>query len=166
MFHIGDLVVYSAHGVCQIDEIGEKAYFGAPREYYTLHPLENNKLTISVPVDHEEGAILRIIDRNKAEEILHSFTLPGMEWIEKGHDRARIYSTIVKTGNRNDIAKIVNTLMRKKDEAERDEKKLGEFERQLLHSVQKTLFTEIAISLQTTYDAIYDEAARLVKLNH
>lgn len=166
MFHVGELVIYSAHGVCHIDEICEKAYFGVARDYYILHPLENTQLTISVPVDSDQGVIWGIINRNEAEDILESFKLPGIQWVENCHDRARTYSNIVKTGNREGVSKIVNTLMRKKVEAESDGKKLGEPERRLLASTQKILFTELAISLNTTFDVIYEEAIRLMRLNH
>lgn len=123
----GDLIIYSAHGICHIDEICEKTYFGVTRTYYILHPLEDTQLTISTPVDNDQGVTLGMMNRKEAEEILDSFKLPGIPWMEKVQDRTRIYSEIVKTGNRKEISKVVNTLMRKKVEAESHEKKLGEF---------------------------------------
>ncbi|MEC1526197.1 CarD family transcriptional regulator, partial [Neobacillus niacini] len=48
MYHIGDLVIYSAHGICKINDICNKTVSGITRSYYVLHPMENkHHLTIS-----------------------------------------------------------------------------------------------------------------------
>jgi CarD family transcriptional regulator len=126
MYNIGDLIIYSGHGICKVDNICDKTYFGNTQTYYVLQPLENNhQLTISIPVDNEKVIMSRLIQRNKAEEILASFKLLGVNWIENNHLRIQVYNDIVKTGNRNDIAKVANTLIRKKHELEMKEKNLA-----------------------------------------
>ena len=54
MFTIGDTIIYSVHGLCQIDDICEKTYSDVTRNYYVLHPLSQTNLTISVPVDSDK----------------------------------------------------------------------------------------------------------------
>lgn len=53
MFDIGDLIIYSGQGICHIDDICAKTYLDVTEAYYVLHPIENCKLTISIPVDKE-----------------------------------------------------------------------------------------------------------------
>jgi len=163
MFHVGDLIIYSSHGICHIDEICEKTLFGVTRTYYIIHPLENQDLTISAPVDQE--TIFGIVGRLEAAEILQSFQSPGIPWIEKINERTRMYSDIIKTGDRKKISSIVNTLMRKKMEIEHEGKKFAEADRKLLQAVQRTLFCELAISLNKSFDTIHEEATQLIKLN-
>ncbi len=164
MYNIGDLIIYSGHGICKVDNICDKTYFGNTQTYYVLQPLENNhQLTISIPVDNEKVIMSRLIQRNQAEEILASFKSLGVNWIENNHLRIQVYNDIVKTGNRNNIAKVANTLIRKKHELEMKEKKFGEQDKHLLISIQNILFKELAISLNTTYDAIVEEVNSLVK---
>ena len=100
MFKVGDSIMYSSHGICRIDDICEKTYYGVTRTYYVLHPLEGNKLTISAPVDNDSVVMLKLIDRDETKEILESFKLPGIGWIEKNHLRIQTYSQVAKTGNR------------------------------------------------------------------
>lgn len=57
MFNIGDLIVYSGHGICCIDDICTKTYWDVAKDYRILHTVENGKLTISVPVDNDKGKI-------------------------------------------------------------------------------------------------------------
>lgn len=160
MYNIGDTIIYSAHGLCQIDDISEKTISGVTKIYYVLHPLNNEKLEISTPIDHK--SILSIMNKDEAEQILALFTEPGVDWIEKGNQRAQAYSQMVKKGNRSDIAKIINTLLTKKHELEANEKKFPEQDRKLLASMQSILFAELALALDTTSERIAEKVDRLL----
>jgi CarD family transcriptional regulator len=163
MFNIGDLIIYSGHGICKVDDICDKTYFGNSKTYYVLHPLEDNhQLTISIPVDNEKVAMSKLMKSDEAQEILESFKSPGVDWIENNRVRIQAYHDIVKTGNRLDIAKVVNTLMLKKNEMELNGKKLSEQDNHLFMSIQKILFKELSITLNTPYDAIVEEINRYV----
>ena len=109
MFNIGDTIIYSSHGLCQIDGISEKTFSGVTKTYYVLHPLNNEKLEISTPVDNK--TISTLMAKEEAEEILNLFKEPGIEWIEKGNQRTQGYSLIAKKGDRKEIAKVINTFI-------------------------------------------------------
>ena len=107
MFKIGDLIVYSGHGICRVDEISDKTYAGITKAYYVLHPIENNqRLTINTPVDNDKIVIVKVMDQEEAETILESFNSAGINWIEKPQLRSKVFKDIVHTGNRMDIAKV------------------------------------------------------------
>lgn len=154
MFNVGDLIIYSSIGICQIDDICEKTFAGITRDYYVMHPIEDENLVIQNPVDNHQIRMLGMIQPEEAEEIIKTFSEPGIQWIDKGHDRLRSFSDIVKNGDRKEIAKLVNTLLRKKIELENNEKKLSEADRKLLFHLQSILFKELAISLGVTYEDI------------
>jgi CarD family transcriptional regulator len=148
MLQKGDLIVYSAHGVCQIDDICEKSFSGEVRTYLVIHPLEDPNLTINVPAEQQKDAALPIMSRDEAEQILQSFHRPGVRWIDNRNQRNQIYQEMIHSGDRRQIAQVVNTLMKKKDETERAGKKFGLTDQKLLTSVQKILFQELSIALQ------------------
>ena len=155
MFNIGDLVIYSAHGICKVDDICEKTVMGITRPYYVLHPIDNkNDLSISTPVDNDKVVMLELIDKGEAVEILESFKNAGIPWIDKPNMRHSTYFDRINTGDRKEIAGIVNTLMRKKVELELHERKLYEQDRKLLNSAKNILFKELAISLDTSFEEI------------
>jgi CarD family transcriptional regulator len=167
MYNIGDLVIYSAHGICKINDICEKTVSGITRNYYVLHPMDNKQhLTISIPVNNDKVAILDLIQKEEAQEILESFNYPGVEWYEKANERLTIFSDILSTGDRKEIAKVINTLMRKKIEVELHEKKLYEQDRKLLITSQNILFKELALSLNCFYEDINEMVIRLIKGNN
>lgn len=160
MFNVGDLIIYSTHGVCHIDNISEKTFSGVTKTYYELHPLNNVKLKISAPVGNKSISMLEIMNKDEAEDILQLFEKPGIEWIEKNHQRTQEYSQIVELGNRKEAAKVINTLMRKKQELERNGKKFPEYDRKLLLSLESTLFSELAIALEATIEDIYNHVIK------
>ncbi|CAM4090725.1 CarD family transcriptional regulator [Mesobacillus thioparans] len=157
-------MIYSAHGICKIDDICEKTVLGVTRPYYVLHPMnDNHHLTLSVPVHSDKVALHEMVHKEDAEDILESFRNPGVDWNEKPNVRHNLYSNIVSNGDRIEIARLINTLMRKKIEAEQNEKKLYEQDRKILDTTQTILFKEIAIALNTTVERIHEHVTKLLK---
>lgn len=106
---------------------------------------------------------MKVMDVKEAKKILHSFTDPGIEWIFDVRQRNKEYTNIIQTGNRIDISKIVNTLMRKMNEQKQDKKNLTEQDKKLLVKTQHILFEELAIALNTTYQEIDTKVHELLK---
>jgi len=163
MFDIGDVIVYSEHGLCQIDEICDKTIAGVSRKYYVLHPLAESTLTISTPVDNDKVVMLKPMNREEAEEILNSFHQPGIDWIEDAKHRSMKYNSLVKTGNRVEIAKIANTLMRKNLELQMTNKRIYDQDRKLLHTIRTILYKEIALSLNSSFEEIENRVQNMIK---
>lgn len=163
MFNIGDVIIYSKHGLSQIADICEKTILNETRTYYVLHPLAESNLTISAPVDSDKVVMLRMLTREEGEEILQSFHEPGIYWIDDIRQRSRRYNEIVKTGDRKKIAGVANTLMRKEFEYSLKNKKLYDQDRRLLISVQNILFKEIAQCLKTSFEEVMDHVHNIIK---
>ncbi|MEK9199071.1 CarD family transcriptional regulator [Ureibacillus sp. 179-F W5.1 NHS] len=164
MFKVGDTIIYSAHGLCHIDDISEKTFSGVTKTYYVLHPLNNNKLEICTPVDNKSISMLEIMNKEEANAILNVFTQPGIEWIEKTNHRTQTYSNLSRKGNREDIAKIIKTLMIKKYELECNDKKFPEYDRKLLMSIQNILFAELALSLEMSIEQIHTKILEILNI--
>ncbi len=162
MFNKGDMMIYSSHGICLVDDICSNKFQGVEKDYYVLHPIADRKLTISIPVDNQSVTMLELIEEDEAEKIIDSFRKPGRSWIEINNERNQIYAETVKTGNRKDIAAIVNTLMRRKYSAEQAGRKFSDKDKKLLNVVQGMLFTELAISLGTTFDLVNERVTALL----
>lgn len=162
MFNKGDLVIYSNMGICQIDDICEKTFSGVTRNYYIMHPIEDSTLIIQNPVDNDRILMQGIIGKSESEEIMESFKLPGIQWIDNGSERHKTYSELASSGNRMEVSKVLNTLMCKKYEVEMNDKKLSEHDRRLLLYIQKILFKELAITLDSTVEAITKKINQMI----
>lgn len=156
MYNVGDLTVYSTQGICRIIDISEKTFSDITKKYYVLQPLNDPKLSISVPVKSDKSNLSDVVNVTEAEEIIASFKAPAGEWIEKNLHRTQAFSDILKKGNRLEMSNIINTLIRKKQELEKLDKKFPAQDLRFLQTVQSMLFMELAISLSSTPEAIAD----------
>ncbi len=157
MFNIGDLIIYSTHGVCRIDDICKKSYSNVSREYYILYPVEDPDLKISVPVNSDRVVMLDIMDKEEAEKVLKFFEEPGIEWIEDAKVRNKKYTNIIKGGDRREIIKLASTLMLKQMETEHKKERMYNQDQKMLEDIQGNLFQELAASLETTVEKIIDK---------
>ncbi|WP_291707871.1 CarD family transcriptional regulator [Clostridium sp.] len=157
LFKKGDLVIYSSHGICKIDDICEKKISNVTKSYYSLHPMDDRKLSISIPVDNDKVNIQELLTKEESENIIDSFKFEGYEWIDMSNERNTKYNEILKQGNRTEIAKIANTLMKKKIEIEDNNKKFYEKDKKILQSIQNALFAELAFILNTTSEDIEEQ---------
>ncbi len=163
MFEIGDVIVYSAHGLCRIDDICERTLAGETRTYYVMHPLGDDNLTISCPVDSNKVKMLKTLERDEAEKVLQSFKEPGVEWIDDYRKRNAKYKEWINSADRMLIAKVINTLMRRDKELQANNKQLYEVDRRMLADIQQILFKELALTLGTTYEEILRQAEEMIE---
>ena len=162
MFEIGDLIIYSAHGICKIEDIYERTVSEVTRSYYVLHPMENYpQVTIHTPVNNDKVVMLSLLKKEEANEILESFQGAGAEWIEQPNKRNTHYTKLVNTGDRKEIANVVNVLMRK----EFEDSKLYAQDRKLLIRAQRMLFKELSLSLEKTHEDINELVTTFLKEN-
>lgn len=164
MYNVGDLTVYSTQGICRIIEISEKTFSDITKKYYVLQPLNDPKLSISVPVHSDKTNLSDVVNEKEAKEIIESFKAPASDWIEKNLHRTQAYSDIMKKGDRFEMSNVINTLIRRKHELEQIDKKFAIQDSKFLQSVQSMLFTELAISLSTTPDDIAERVMKNVEL--
>lgn len=163
MYNAGDLIIYSNHGLCKIEEICEKKFRNISRKYYVIHPIEEPQLTISAPVDKAEKSIRALMDKEEAEKILESFKEPGIQWIEDARERNKKYNKVLDKGDRGEISGVLNTLMRKENEALRNEQKISDQDRKLLNSIQIIMFKELAVTLDTSLETITEKVNGMIK---
>lgn len=154
MFNVGDLVIYSTHGICQIDKISDKTMSDVTRQYYVLHPVDDPSLKISTPVDHAPSVMQNIMKKDEAEALLEQFKEPSKRWNENNNQRSNSFAATIRKGDRNEIASIANTLMRREKLLELNGKTLGARDNTILADIQNNLFNEMALSLNTTYKAV------------
>lgn len=163
MYQIGDVIIYSVHGLCQIDDICEKTVSGVTRTYYVMHPLGDDNLVISCPVDSKDVLMLETMDRQEAENILRSFEQPGIDWVDDYRQRSTSFKEIIKSGDRETIAKIANTMLVKNAELQSNRKNLYEADRKMLADIQNILYAELALTLETSVEEIVARIDQMIE---
>lgn len=165
MFTVGDTVFYSSNGVCVIEDIQERTFWGEKKLYYILRSSHNEALKLYYPVETDQSQLTEIVSKKKAELILEQFKNPPDPWNERMQERQHSYQKILKSNNHIQIAKMVNTILRRKIELESQEKKLSSGDQQLLNQVLPILYKELAVSLDISVEVVIKEVEQLIQ-NH
>ena len=156
-FQVGDLAVYPAHGVGEIQAIESRVINGEKHDFYIMKVLENG-MVIMIPISNVESVGLRdIINKKeipKVYEIMKVRTdgVPAQTW----NRRYREYMDKIKTGSLYDVAEVFRDLSLLKLT-----KDLSFGERKLFDTAQVLLVRELSTAKKTDEETIISELESL-----
>ncbi len=157
-FQVGDLAVYPAHGVGQIQAIESRVVNGEKHDFYIMKVLENG-MVIMIPVRNVESVGLRdIIDKKdipKVFDVMKS-RKDGLPDNQTWNRRYREYMDKIKTGSLYDVAEVFRDLFLLKLT-----KDLSFGERKLYDTAQVLLVRELSTAKDTDEDTIISEIESL-----
>ena len=142
MFKVGDIVVYPAHGVSEVESIETREISGNKISFFILKVLDT-QMTVMVPVTNVENVGIReLIDKKGIDKVLgilkeRSVSVDNQTW----NRRYREYMEKVKSGSAFEIAEVLrdlNILKRGKE--------LSFGERKMYDTARNLLVNEIATS--------------------
>lgn len=157
MFEQGDYIVYSSYGVCFIDDIVEKIIDASKRIYYVLHPIHEANSKILTPVDNKKVKMRAIMTPEEAEGILNTIASNECNPILDRKQRDLAYTKILKEGNPDELADIINTLKIEGREKTIDKKKVSATDKKYLDRAESLLYSEISISLDMGMTEVNDK---------
>lgn len=152
-FKKGEKVVYPAHGVGVIDEIGNKLISGTERRYYTLRILDS-EMKIMIPTENVGAVGLRrVIGRDMVDKIYKILRQKKVEVDSQTWNRRyREYTEKIKTGSPLEIAKVLRDLLVLKGD-----KELSFGERKMLDTARSLLVKELSIARSHPEEKIMEE---------
>lgn len=148
MFKIGEYIIYR-RDLCKIKSIETIARNN--EEYYVLCPVQDESLSIKVPVSNKLGHLRYPLTKQEAEDLIA--TIPSIEPItisDKLLENA--YRTLMKTNNHEDLIKIIKTTYLRNQERVNTGKKVGDKDLTFFNQAETLLYNELAYSLGKTYE--------------
>lgn len=145
MFKVNDYVMYGSTGVCQITDIVKDSYISADAEYYVLHPVYHNNMTIKIPI---KNAIMRPL-LTKDQVLALIATMPDKEtaWVDDLRERTNIFKAALKSHNNEELIKIIKALYLEKQAKAVVNKRLAKTDEDFMNSAEKLLHEEFALAL-------------------
>jgi CarD family transcriptional regulator len=156
-FQVGDLAVYPAHGVGEIQAIESRVVNGEKHDFYIMKVLENG-MVIMIPVSNVESVGLRdIINQKEIPKVydvmkVRTDGVPAQTW----NRRYREYMDKIKTGSLYDVAEVFRDLSLLKLT-----KDLSFGERKLFDTAQVLLVRELSTAKKTDEETIISELESL-----
>lgn len=146
MFKIGDVVVYSTTGVCEISDICNKSFGGETSQYYILTPILQKASTVFVPVNNPllTKKIHPILSRGEFEAIFSGLKNKKPVRPESEQERREKFSEILESGDREGLILMVYDLSLYKNEQTEKARRLHLSDERLYNSAKSLLFEEIS----------------------
>lgn len=146
MFKKGDVVVYSASGVCEIEDISKKSFGSFSAEYYVLKPLMQKASTVFVPTAN--GALVKkihpILTQSEFESIFASLKTRAPQRPETESERHDRFIEIIENGDRAGLMLMVYDLNNYSHEQQQNGRRLHIGDEKLLRTAENMLFEEVA----------------------
>lgn len=163
MFKKGDYVVYKRDVV---EIVGTKINGLNHQEYYVLVPVNDESLKIDVPVDNRLGHIRSLITKSEITNLIKR--IPEIPLIETNNKLIENdYKILMNDASHESLIKIIKTTYLRNKERLDNNKKVGDKDNHYFNLAEKYLYTEIAYSLNISYDEareyILREVTKLIK---
>ncbi len=163
MFKSGNMAVYPAHGVVEVQGIEVKEICGTKKHFYILKVVDSD-VTVMVPTDNAETVGLRpvinkvevkkIYDILKSKDDEESVGANGnLSW----NKRYREYAEKLKSGDVFEVASVLKQVYRLKDE-----KELSFGEKRVLDTALTLLVKEISIATSKDEKTVARDIERML----
>ena len=158
MFQENDVIIYGAHGVCQIVGTEEKRISGVKKTYYILKPIQDNGATIYAPVDNEvvRKKMRHLLTKDDINSLIDAIPNESARWIENDNERKERYRNILASGDHAELLKMVKAIYLHKKEREAEGKRLHMIDEHFFKDAEQMLYNEFqyVLQLQTKEDII------------
>lgn len=156
MFNVNDTILYGTHGLCKIIDIKEQKFNGQTNKYYVLNPHHNTSSTIYVPIDNEKLAsrMRRVLSEEEIYELIKAMPDKESSWIDNKNERSNHFRSILASGDRVEIIKLIKTIYQHREELRATGKKLHTTDEQFFREAEKVIYDEFALVLNIRYDQV------------
>ena len=145
MFGVNEYIVY-INNVCYIKEIIEIK----DKKYYVLFPIDDDSLTIKVPVDN--SFIRRVISKDEVAEIIKNIINIDIIKVDNEKMIEQEYKKLLENATHENLIKIIKTSYLRNDKRKREKKKISEKDDTYFKLAEKILYNEFSVALKMNYE--------------
>lgn len=155
MFSENDYVIYY-RDICLIKKIEDN--------YYYLSPILDSSLVIKIPLNKKD-VLKKILSKKEALSLIEK--IPSINIISDTKNMELSYKMLLRTGNREDLIRIIKTTYLRNEKRVNTHKKTSDRDLEYFYLAEKYLYSELSIVLGLSYDDtkkfVIDEVSKLMK---
>lgn len=155
-FEIGEKVLYSVNGVCEITDITEKDFGKTVMHYYVLKPVYNEGSTLFVPVNNENlvKKMKRLMTQPQLDNVLNDVSARDVEWNNNEVLRKEEFRNIISLGDISDILVLLKSIwLHRRIQTEKG-RKLHISDEMYLREAEKIIKEEISTVIGVEQDEV------------
>lgn len=148
--------MYGTNGVCEISDIQTRKVGDRETDYYVLRPVYNGNTTLYVPALNEKlvAKMKEMLTKEEVIALIRSIPSKECVWIENESERKETYRSIVASGDRTELIRLIKTLHLHRAKQLEVGKKLHISDEKLLTEAEKILHDEFAYVLDIDRECI------------
>lgn len=160
MFKKGDMAVYPAHGVGEIQAVETKTMAGLEQSFYVMK-IVDTAMVVMIPCCSSEKVGLRaIVSPGEADKVFDILKLTDVEIVQQPwNQRYREYMEKIKTGSIFEIAGVLRDLY-----LLQHDKELSFGERKMVDTSKALLVTEIALAQKTKEENVSEQIEKIFEV--
>ena len=154
MFRIGDQVIYSSHGVCNIVDLECRLIDGKEVIYLVLSPTGQGNGRFLVPAGNPKAMskVKPLLSKPELEALLNSEEVRQYPWIREDNLRKQKYRELIGSCDRENLAAMVYALYRHREQQTAAGKKCHLCDENFLRDAEKLLISEISVVMDMEPD--------------
>jgi CarD family transcriptional regulator len=148
MFKVNDYCLYN-YNVCKVKEIVDIN----GKDYYVLVPVIDESLTVKAPITQENVNIRPLLSKKEVDNLIKR--LRDIELITlRDQELVPEYKRLLNSPNREDLVKIIKTTYIRNQKRKDNGKKIGERDDIYFNLAEKSLYSELAVVLNKSFDEV------------
>lgn len=161
MFNKNDMVIYKGD-VCKIIDIKNNSF--SNKMCYMLVPLYDESLTISVPVENENGYLKNILSKKEVLDLIRK--IPKIKVLDVDSKLIENeYKNLFRSGNHEDLIKIIKTTYLRNKKRIECKRSIGEKDKEYFEKAERKLYGEFSIVLGMSVDDVRKFIVKTVQDN-
>ena len=164
MYQIGDYIVKSVNGICEVKDIIHPDFVDDTKKlYYLLQPLSDEKTLLYVPINRNDGSMRSVITEKEAQELIQMIPAITEPWINNERDRERNYKEAIKSNNPQKLIGIIKLIYQRKKMRQEQGKKTTIIDNQYFDKAENLLYSELEIVMGKSRKEIYKQIEKQCK---
>ena len=148
MFEVNDYIMYGMTGVCQVVDITkERIIDDLQKEYYVLKYIYANDTIIKIPTDNEKIPMRKILSKGDVTTLINNMPNSETIWIDDDRKRNEEFKSILKTGDLDNLVKLVRSIYLDKEYKKSIGKKVYKIDEEIMQTAERLLNEELATAL-------------------
>ena len=155
MFKVNDYIMYGLTGVCQVVDITKESFIdNLQKEYYVLKYIYDNDTIIKIPTDNEKISMRKLLSKEDMSTLINSIPNSETIWIDNDRKRNEEFKSILKTGDIENLVKLIRSIYLDKEYKQSIGKKLYKVDDEIMQTAERLLNEEFATILNISPDKV------------
>lgn len=155
MFKVNDYIMYGLTGVCQVVDITKESFIdNLQKEYYVLKYIYDNDTIIKIPTDNEKISMRKLLSKEDIATLINSMPNSETIWIDNDRKRNEEFKSILKTGDIENLVKLIRSIYLDKEYKQSIGKKLYKIDDEIMQTAERLLNEEFATILNISPDEV------------